>query len=133
MNPLYPFVAARALHTCEYCRAPEAVFNLAFEVEHITPLSLGGDDRDDNLALACRSCNLHKAAFISARDPETDQVVPLFHPRSNRWEEHFQLDRLTGQIEGTSAVGRATVAQLNMNGDVQTLARRHWLRLGLLP
>ena len=34
MNPHYPLVAQRAAHHCEYCRAPEAVFNFAFEVEH---------------------------------------------------------------------------------------------------
>lgn len=27
MNPRYPAVAQRAAHRCEYCLAPEAVFN----------------------------------------------------------------------------------------------------------
>jgi hypothetical protein len=35
MNPHYRVVAQRAGHRCEYCRAPEAVFNFPFEVEHI--------------------------------------------------------------------------------------------------
>ncbi len=39
MNPLYPFVAERAERRCEYCRAPEEVFNFAFEVEHLLPQS----------------------------------------------------------------------------------------------
>ena len=38
MNPLYAPVAARAAHRCEYCRAPEVIFNFRFEVEHIIPL-----------------------------------------------------------------------------------------------
>jgi hypothetical protein len=42
VNPNYPFVAARAKHICEYCHAPEAVFNLPFEVEHIIPSAHGG-------------------------------------------------------------------------------------------
>ena len=29
MNPRYARVAGRAGHRCEYCRAPEAIFNLA--------------------------------------------------------------------------------------------------------
>ena len=37
MNPNYPFVAERACHRCEYCHAPEAIFNFPFEVEHIVP------------------------------------------------------------------------------------------------
>ncbi len=64
MNPSYPLVAARARHACEYCRAPEIVFNLPFEVEHITPQSRGGKTTEDNLALSCRSCNLYKSDFI---------------------------------------------------------------------
>lgn len=35
MNPHYPLVARRAGHRCEYCRAPEAVFNFPFEVERL--------------------------------------------------------------------------------------------------
>jgi hypothetical protein len=35
MNPRHARVAARAAHRCEYCHAPEALFNFPFEVEHI--------------------------------------------------------------------------------------------------
>ena len=35
MSPRYALVAARAKHRCEYCHAPEAIFNFPFEVEHI--------------------------------------------------------------------------------------------------
>ena len=35
MNPRYSAVAERAGHRCEYCGAPEVVFNFPFEVEHI--------------------------------------------------------------------------------------------------
>jgi hypothetical protein len=31
-------VALQAGHRCEYCHAPEAVFNFPLEVEHIIPL-----------------------------------------------------------------------------------------------
>lgn len=37
MNPHYPLVSRCAGHRCEYCRAPEAIFNFPFEVEHIVP------------------------------------------------------------------------------------------------
>ncbi|PYS66694.1 MAG: hypothetical protein DMF74_00250 [Acidobacteria bacterium] len=36
------------------------MFNLPFEVEHVIPISRDGTDGETNLALACRSCNLHK-------------------------------------------------------------------------
>jgi hypothetical protein len=54
MNPHYPEVALRAGHRCEYCHAPEAVFNLPLEVEHIVPMARGGEDAAANWALACR-------------------------------------------------------------------------------
>lgn len=60
MNPNYAEVALRAGHRCEYCHALEAVFNFPFEVEHVTPVALGGGDTAENLALACRSCNLFR-------------------------------------------------------------------------
>jgi HNH endonuclease len=132
MNPHYPSVSARARHVCEYCCAPEAVFNLPFEVEHITPQSRGGETTEDNLALSCRSCNLYKADFVSALDEVAQQEVALFNPRRDTWREHFTIIAETGEIEGLSQVGRATVSRLRMNSEAQVSARRQWLRLGLL-
>jgi hypothetical protein len=65
MNPYYSAIAERANHRCEYCHAPELVFNFPFEVEHITPLSQQGTNDESNLALACRSCNLRKGTRIA--------------------------------------------------------------------
>lgn len=64
MNPHYTAIAQRANHRCEYCKAPEVVFNFPFEVEHIVPLSRQGSNHEANLALACRSCNLRKGNRI---------------------------------------------------------------------
>ena len=77
MNAHYPEVARRAGHRCEYCRAPEAVFNFPFEVEHVIPTSHGGADEDGNLCLACRACNLRKSNRLAARDE-----VERFHDHS---------------------------------------------------
>ncbi|MBI3821826.1 MAG: HNH endonuclease [Planctomycetes bacterium] len=133
MNPLYPSVTERAGHRCEYCRAPEAIFNFPFEVEHILAKSAHGSDAEDNLALACRACNLRKHDHIKALDVGTGQEVSLFHPREHRWSDHFTADIASGTIISVSAIGRATVACLEMNGDAQLAARRQWLRLGLFP
>lgn len=50
MNQHYTAVALRAGHRCEYCHAPEVIFNFPFEVEHIIPISHDGPDHKDNLA-----------------------------------------------------------------------------------
>lgn len=132
MNPHYPLVARRANHRCEYCGAPEAIFNFPFEVEHIRPISRGGADDELNLALACRACNIHKSNWLTAIDPVTQSDVPLFNPRSEAWQDHFQLDLETGAIGGFSPTGRASVERLRMNSRVQLTARISWIQLGLL-
>jgi len=133
MNPHYALAARRASHRCEYCRAPESVFNFPFEVEHIVPRLRGGADRESNWALSCRSCNLHKSDAVEGLDPQTGKTVPLFHPRLQQWEEHFALDESTGLMNGLSATGRATVVKLRMNGVAQLSARREWARLRWFP
>jgi hypothetical protein len=133
MNPKYPLVAERAGHRCEYCHAPEVVFNFPFEVEHIIPTARGGADDYANCALGCRSCNLYKLDQIDAEDLQTGLVIPLFHPRDDDWGTHFRFDPRTGKIDGVTPVGRATVAQLRINSPRQLASRREWLRLGLFP
>jgi hypothetical protein len=132
MNPFYPLVSQRAGYHCEYCHAPEGIFNFPFEVEHIIPVSQGGDDKETNLALACRSCNLRKADHRSGIDPLSESTVRLYDPRQDRWEEHFLIVADTGMAEGLSNTGRATIWRLQMNAPAQLAARRLWLRLGLL-
>lgn len=133
MNPRYPVTSARAFHRCEYCRAPEAVFNFPFEVEHIVPRAQGGSDTEDNWALSCRSCNLFKSDCRECVDPESGVVTPLFHPRVDQWGEHFEIDLTAGIVVGLTPVGRATAGRLRMNSLSQTEARRQWIRLGLFP
>jgi hypothetical protein len=133
MNRYYAGVAERAGHRCEYCHAPEAIFNLPFEVEHIVPTSRGGPDDESNLALACRACNLCKSDQLSGVDATTREVVRLFHPRRDRWDEHFRVEPEDDAIQGLTPIGSVTVACLRMNRDFQREARRSWMRLRLYP
>lgn len=133
MNPLYNLVADRAIHRCEYCHAPELVFNFPFEVEHIVPTSRGGADVEVNLALACRSCNLRKGTRINEIDPESNTEVRFFNPRQDRWENHFQINSESGLIMGITPSGRVTVKSLEINSQSQVIARQLWIRLGLFP
>jgi hypothetical protein len=133
MNVRYPLVALRARHRCEYCGAPESMFNFPFEVEHIRALAQGGEDHEMNWALACRSCNVYKSTHLTYADPATSEVMPLYHPRIDFWGMHFQVEIETGHIVGKTQIGRATVACLRMNSEAQVLARRHWMRLGVFP
>ncbi|MEO0407323.1 MAG: HNH endonuclease signature motif containing protein [Cyanobacteria bacterium P01_A01_bin.135] len=133
MNPYYPAVAERAKHRCEYCRAPEAIFNFPFEVEHIVPTARGGLTVEGNLALACRSCNLRKGSRIGGPLSSGGTEVRFFHPRQDQWGEHFQVNIASGELVGKTAIGEVTVSSLEMNSATQTTARKLWVRLGLFP
>lgn len=132
MNPFYPIVAERAQYRCEYCHAPEIVFNFPLEVEHIIPKSKSGSDEPSNLALACRSCNLRKGNRTTGK-LNGGKDFPLFHPREDIWSEHFQVSVDSGEILGLTTIGQVTIASLQMNTLSQLKARQIWLRLGLFP
>jgi HNH endonuclease len=114
MNPLYSLVAERADHRCEYCHAPESIFNAVLEVEHITPVFAGGTSTEENLALACRSCNGFKGSRSSYVDPESGLEERFYHPRQDRWDEHFWVGSDSCKIVGLTAIGRVTALCLKL-------------------
>jgi HNH endonuclease len=83
-------VRQRAGARCEYCHLAEVHSILPFELEHIIAEKHGGESIADNLAWACRYCNVYKGSNIAGVDPITQQIVPLYHPRRERWDEHFR-------------------------------------------
>ncbi|HET8630540.1 MAG TPA: HNH endonuclease [Thermomicrobiales bacterium] len=126
-------IERRAGERCEYCRAPQRVFNGPLHVEHIVPRSRGGADDLANLALSCSACNLAKGAAVEGLDPETGAATPLFHPRIHAWAEHFAVAEDRATILGTTPIGRATVRGKQMNAPRQLAARPLWRALGLFP
>ncbi len=125
-------VRERANFRCEYCRAPEEIAGYAFHIEHIQPRARGGDDTPANYALACMPCNRAKSDHLTGIDLKTGQDERLFHPRKDRWTEHFRVSGKT-QIKGKTAVGRATENRLQLNQRRQLEARRLWVELNLYP
>jgi hypothetical protein len=115
------FVRARAGGRCEYCLLRQEHSELTHHIEHIVAKQHGGTDEPDNLALACHRCNLRKGPNFAGVDPASEDVVSLFHPRRDRWEQHFVLRNV--RIEGATPAGRATVQVLAMN-DVRRVELR---------
>lgn len=104
----------RANGACEYCRTFEAWEPFfTYHIEHVVARQHGGVDSLENLALACHHCNLHKGPNLSSIDHATGALTPLFHPRTQNWNDHFGMEN--GQVRGLSAAGRATVFLLQMN------------------
>jgi hypothetical protein len=108
-------VEQRAKGRCEYCQSPAKYSTQTFALEHIIPRSQGGNTSLDNLALACQGCNNHKYNKLKSGDPVTQQLVDLFHPRQQSWQEHFTWDERFELIIGLTATGRATVEALQLN------------------
>lgn len=109
-------VQRRAGHRCEYCRLPQSAAPfLSFHVEHIAAQQHIQDDSLENLALACPDCNRHKGPNLTTFAPGTREIVTLFHPRLELWDDHFKLRG--ARIVGRTAIGRATVRLLNMNSE----------------
>lgn len=109
-------VRQRAKHRCEYCQLHQDDSPLAaLHIEHIRPIKHGGTDAAENLCLACIDCNLHKGTNLTGIDPETDEITPLFHPRRDNWAVHFGWNGT--RIAGRTAVGRATIRVLDLNGE----------------
>lgn len=123
-------VHKRATGCCEYCQTCELNIGQAMHVEHINP---AGGDHSENLCLACPNCNLSKAAATVAQDPSTGEDVPLFNPRNQIWEDHFEWVDNYARIQGLTPIGRATVTRFKMNRSRIILARKRWAQAGLHP
>jgi HNH endonuclease len=79
-------VRARAGRICEYCHLPQILQEAAFHIDHISPRSRKGSSDIDNLALACVTCSLRKAALTpvipSRRGERTRGATPTLSWRS---------------------------------------------------
>jgi hypothetical protein len=126
-------IAARDRHRCAYCLTAEAVCGLRMHVDHIIPEVIGGETVEENLCLACFSCNIFKGRQVSAEDPETFEREPLFHPLREKWSDHFTWSEDQTLILGLTPVGRATVQALKLNNPTVVRARVRWVQAGWHP
>jgi hypothetical protein len=110
---LRSLIIIRADRRCEYCKLSQTGQEATFHIDHVHPVAAGGITDEKNLALACVSCSLHKAAKQTAIDPQTAEETPLFNPRIQKWSEHFRWD--VAILVGLTPIGRATIATLKMN------------------
>lgn len=101
------------------------------EVDHVMARKHGGTDSLDNLCFSCFDCNRHKGSDIGAVDPMTGVLEPLFNPREQRWDDHFQLAEAL--IESLTAQGRVTVRLLRLNTVEQLEKRTVLIGLGRYP
>jgi hypothetical protein len=121
----------RAGSRCEYCCLPQALVEAAHEIDHIIAVKHNGSTVSGNLALACFACNNHKGPNIAGLDPESGTLVRLFHPRNDRWNEHFVWRG--SWLEGTTEIGRATLEVLEINASHRRRLRQALIDEGVFP
>src|SRR2546423_15706735 len=124
-------VRARAGERCEYCLIAEGLTLAHHWVDHVIAEKHGGQTEEGNLALSCVLCNQHKGSDLTSIDPETGAITPLFHPRRDRWTDHFRL--AGARIEPLTPTGRVTVRLLQLNHPDRIEERELLVRLGLIP
>ncbi|MEG4227746.1 HNH endonuclease signature motif containing protein [Microcoleus sp. N9_B2] len=124
-------VIERASGHCEYCLIHQDVSIYSHEVDHIIALKHGGQTRAENLAFSCLSCNRYKGSDLATIDPVNDEIVPLFHPRRQVWDEDFLLN--DARIEGITQIGQATSRLLKLNAPNRILERQILIDIGRYP
>ncbi|MFM7165558.1 MAG: HNH endonuclease [Planctomycetaceae bacterium] len=128
---LRQLVLERARFCCEYCQMPQAFSDAGHEMDHIIAEKHGGLTTSENLALACFHCNNHKGPNIAGVDPESGAVTRLFHPRLDRWNEHFYWSGAV--LCGQTSIGRTTVRVLDVNIRHRLLHRQALVEEGVFP
>ena len=118
-------VQRRAKNRCEYCGFPAHLTRVLFQIDHVIAEKHGGATTLDNLAFSCFFCNTFKGPNIAGVDPKTGKVTRLFHPRRDRWEDHFRWD--AALLVGRTAVGRTTIEVLRINRDDAVAVRQSLL------
>jgi hypothetical protein len=124
-------VRERAAFRCEYCLLAEDDAYFPHEPDHVIAAKHGGATEASNLALACFDCNRNKGSDIASIDPDSGSLTPLFNPRTQSWQQHFQA--VAGRIATNTPIGRVTVAVLRMNLAVRVEVRGELAGLGRWP
>jgi hypothetical protein len=123
-------VAKRAKNCCEYCLQPEFFSLSSHAIDHIIAEKHNGQTIESNLALACKLCNTIKGSDIASIDPETQETTPLYHPRRDLWQEHFQLQ--DAELIGLTAKARTTIWLLRLNQSDRMQERKLGLSEGFI-
>ena len=123
-------VYKRAKGCCEYCLIPDIAAFAPHEVDHVIAEKHGGLTKADNLALSCALCNKHKGSDLTSIDPETGDIVPLYHPRKDQWCEHFQIK--DAKFIALSSKARVTIRLLQLNQQDRIEEREYLLEAGML-
>ncbi len=128
---LEDLVRKRAHCRCEYCQMPQEYDGFSHEIDHVIALKHSGQTVAGNLVLACFPCNNHKGPNIAGLGPLTRKLTALFNPRRHKWDRHFRWEGPV--LVGRTAIGRVTIAVLEINAPDRVLLRQSLIDEGVFP
>ena len=118
---------------CGYCLILQRYSPMVFQFDRYIPVSRGGTNDEENLWLVCGNCNNTKSDKTDAFDSVTDSIVPIFNPRTQIWNEHFEMSEAGAIIIGKTPIGRGTVEALKLNEERVVGVRQEWVSAGWHP
>ncbi|HEX3150786.1 MAG TPA: HNH endonuclease signature motif containing protein [Gemmataceae bacterium] len=130
-EPLRRLVRERSAGVCDYCQFSMSAIAQSFAIDHIIARQHGGATTPDNLANIFQHCNQAKGSDIGSIYWETGDFVRFFHPRTDRWADHFEL--VGRRIESLSPIGLVTARILGFNTGERILERQSLQSIGRYP
>jgi HNH endonuclease len=104
---------------------------LGGEVDHIVSVKHGGVTEAENLAYTCQPCNRNKGSDLGSIYWPSGQLVRFFHPRLDRWADHFTLHGAI--IRPLTAIGEVTTRIWDFNSDERLQERHGLIEVGRYP
>ncbi len=113
-HPKLAAIRERYRFRCGYCGVTETDLGGELTVDHFVPLSVDGDNSDDNLVYCCPRCNWHKQ-----KRPHLNIGIPpmirVLHPLLDDTSVHFQEDVENGRLVPLTETGASHIAILRLN------------------
>lgn len=84
--------------TCQYCgrKAPEVILH----VDHIRPVSKGGDNRESNLITACYDCNMGKSDYCIPEMENKEDKKDFDNNLANRKSKYCYYTNYIAKVLG---------------------------------
>lgn len=129
-HPKHQSVRERFAFRCGYCGVSETDTGGELTIDHFQPVWAGGDDSSENLVYACNRCNQYKGAILPVITDFTHKQR-LLHPLRDSFDEHIQVDEITGNLVGRTSTGTFHIEALRLNR-AALIAHRHRRHLNAL-